>query len=209
MGINTWVRSWVPDYDILGMVVRHGEAFTISDKLTVWEGRKAVYRPTMHYAYCPCDMAIASLNEMRGYNYRLVENQRIMNDEITAGSDILGALIMGHGYKSWWIGSDLSIEESRRLVPHQNATTMQVAISVVAASMWMMEHPEEGVRVPDDLPHDHVLGIARPYLGRWISKASDWTPLQNRDRTFAKHNKADLDLRDPWQFKNFLVTDAG
>src|SRR5436305_1878406 len=49
MGINTWVRSWVPDYNILGMVVRHGEAFTISDKLTVWEGKKAVYRPTMHY----------------------------------------------------------------------------------------------------------------------------------------------------------------
>ena len=209
MGINTWVRSWVPDYNILGMVVRHGEAFTISDKLTVWEGKQAVYRPTMHYAYCPCDMAIASLNEMRGYNYRLVENQRIMNDEITAGSDILGALIMGHDYKSWWVGSDLSIEESRRLVPHQNATTMQVAISVVGASMWMMENSSEGVRVPDDLPHDYILKIAKPYLGRWISQPKDWTPLQNRDRTFDRHNKGDLDLRDPWQFKNFLVTDAG
>lgn len=209
MGMNTWVRSWVPDYTILGMVVRHGEAFTISDKLTVWDGKQAVYRPTMHYAYCPCDEAIASLNEMRGYNYRLVHNQRIMNDEITGGSDILGALIMGHAYNSWWVGSDLSIEESRRLVPHQNATTMQVAISVVAASMWMMENPAQGVVVPDELPHDYVLGIAKPYLGKWISKASDWTPLQGRDQTFAAYNRPDLDLRDPWQFKNFLVTDAG
>ena len=209
MGINTWVRSWVPDYDILGMVVRHGEAFTISDKLTVWDGKKAVYRPTMHYAYCPCDEAIASLNEMRGYNYKLNANQRIMNDEITAGSDILGALIMGHAYNSWWIGSDLSIEESRRLVPHQNATTMQVAISVVAASMWMIENPERGVVVPDDMPHEYVLGVSKPYLGRFISKSSDWTPLKGRDQTFVRHNKPDLDLRDPWQFKNFLVTDAG
>ena len=209
MGINTWVRSWVPDYNILGMVVRHGEAFTISDKLTVWEGKKAVYRPTMHYAYCPCDEAIASLNEMRGYNYKLNANQRIMNDEITAGADILGALIMGHGYNSWWVGSDLSIEESRRLVPHQNATTMQVAISVVAASMWMLENPNEGVRVPDELQHDYILGIAKPYLGRWISKASDWTPLKDRDTTFDGYNKPDLDKKDPWQFKNFLVTDAG
>jgi homospermidine synthase len=209
MGINTWVRSWVPNYNILGMVVRHGEAFTISDKLTVWDGKKAVYRPTMHYAYCPCDEAIASLNEMRGYNYRLVENQRIMNDEITSGSDILGALIMGHAYNSWWVGSDLSIEESRRLVPHQNATTMQVAISVVAASMWMMENPTEGVRVPDELPHEFILKISKPYLGRWISKPSDWTPLKERDQTFAGYNKPDLDLKDPWQFKNFLVTDAG
>ena len=209
MGINTWVRSWVPNYNILGMVVRHGEAFTISDKLTVWNGKKAVYRPTMHYAYCPCDEAISSLNEMRGYNYQLNANQRIMNDEITGGADILGALIMGHGYNSWWVGSDLSIEESRRLVPHQNATTMQVAISVVAASMWMIQNPLESVRVPDELPHDYILKIAKPYLGRWISKASDWTPLKGRDTTFNKYNPPDLDRKDPWQFKNFLVTDAG
>ena len=68
-----------------------------------------------------------------------------MNDEITSGADILGALLMGHAYNSWWTGSDLSIEESRRLVPHQNATTMQVAISVVAAAMWMIENPAAGV----------------------------------------------------------------
>ncbi len=207
MGINTWVRSWVPDYTIRGMVVRHGEAFTISDKLTVWENGKAVYRPTMHYAYCPCDEAIASLHEMRGYDYRLNANQRIMNDEITAGADILGALIMGHDYNSWWIGSNLTIEESRRLVPHQNATTMQVAISVVAACLWMIENPLEGVRVPDELPHDYVLGVSMPYLGEWISKPSDWTPLKHVDKTFKGFNKPDLDLSDPWQFKNFLITE--
>ncbi|MEN9661449.1 MAG: Homospermidine synthase, partial [Verrucomicrobiota bacterium] len=210
MGMNVWVRSFVPDsWNILGMVVRHGEAFTISDKLTVWKNGKAVYRPTMHYAYCPCDEAIASLNEMRGYNYHLNENQRIMNDEITAGADVLGALLMGHEYNSWWVGSDLTIEESRRLVPHQNATTMQVAISVVAASMWMIENPEEGVVVPDALPHDYILKISKAYLGRWISKPYDWTPLKGRDTTFDKFNPPDLDRKDPWQFKNFLVTDAG
>jgi homospermidine synthase len=106
------------------------------------------------------------------------------------------------------VGSDLSIEESRKLVPHQNATTMQVAISVVAASMWMMENPEQGVVVPDELPHEYVLKIAMPYMGRWISKASDWTPLKERYQAFARHNKPDLDLKDPWQFKNFLVTES-
>ena len=94
-------------------------------------------------------------------------------------------------------------------MPHQNATTMQVAISVVAASMWMMENPEMGVVVPDELPHEYVLGVSMPYLGRWISKKSDWTPLKDRDTTFAAYNKPDLDTKDPWQFKNFLVTDAG
>jgi homospermidine synthase len=208
MGINTWVVSWVPNYRIHGMVVRHGEAFTISDRLTVWEGDKAIYRPTVHYAYCPADVAITSLNELRGYDYELQSKHRILNDEITSGSDILGALIMGHAYNSWWIGSDLSIEESRRLVPHQNATTMQVAISVVAATMWMIENPERGVVVPDDLPHEYVLRVSKPYLGKFISKASDWTPLKHYTNAFAGHNNPNIDTTDPWQFKNFLVTDG-
>jgi homospermidine synthase len=208
MGINTWVRSWVPHYAIHGMVVRHGEAFTISDYLTVRENGRAVYRPTVHYAYCPCDCAIASLQELRGYDYELQPKLRIMNDEITSGADILGSLLMGHAYEAWWTGSDLSIEASRRLVPHQNATTMQVAISVVAAAMWMIEHPDRGVCVPDDLPHDYVLPVANPYLGNNLSLPVDWTPLKDRRNHFAGYADQDVDAQDPWQFKNFLITSA-
>lgn len=205
MGINTWVRSWVPNYTIRGMVVRHGEAFTISDKLTVWEDGRAIYRPTVHYAYCPCDAAIASLNELRGNDYELQPKLRIMGDEITGGADILGALLMGHAYNSWWTGSDLSIEESRRLVPHQNATTMQVAIALVAAVMWMIENPALGICVPDDLPHDFILDVSRPYLGNFISTPSDWTPLKRYRNVFEGYADAPLDPVDPWQFKNFLL----
>ena len=209
MGMNTFVASWVPpDHHIVGMVVRHGEAFSITEKLTVWESGKAIYRPTVHYAYCPCDCAIASLHELRGNDYRLQTRIRIMTDEITSGADILGALIMGHPYSSWWCGSDLSIEESRRLVPHQNATTMQVAISVVAACLWMLDNPRRGLCVPDDLPHDFVLDISKPYLGTFISTPSDWTPLKHYTNFFRGYNKPQLDISDPWQFKNFLITEG-
>jgi homospermidine synthase len=208
MGINTYVATWVPpNHDVIGMIVRHGEAFTITEKLTVWEDGKAIYRPTVHYAYCPCDAAIASLHELRGYDYRLQPRLRIMTDEITGGEDILGALVMGHPYNSWWCGTDLSIEESRRLVPHQNATTMQVAISVVAACMWMVENPRRGMCVPDDLPHDFVLDISKPYLGKFVSVASDWTPLKHYANFFSGFNKPQIDTSDPWQFKNFLITE--
>lgn len=205
MGINVRVRSWVPNHPIEGMIVRHGEAFTISDRLTVWEGGRAIYRPTVHYAYCPCDDAIASLHELRGRNYELQPMTRILSDEISSGSDILGALIMGHAYGAWWTGSSLSIEESRRLVPHQNATTMQVAISVVAAAMWMIENPDQGLKVPDDLPHDYILAIAEPWLGQNLSRPSDWNPLANRFDPFANYNGSHVHASDPWQFRNFLV----
>ncbi len=117
MGINTWVVSWVPYYCIRGMIIRHGEAFTISDRLTVWDDGVPVYRPTVHYAYCPCDAALVSLEELRGRDYDLQPSQRILSDEIVGGADILGALLMGHAYGAWWTGSVLEIEESRRWSP--------------------------------------------------------------------------------------------
>jgi homospermidine synthase len=208
MGINTHVASWVPDHTIVGMVVRHGETFTITDHLTVRHQGEATYRPTVCYAYCPCDAALASLHELRGRDYVLQPRERIMDDEIVAGGDVLGALIMGHPLTSWWCGSDLSIEESRRLVPGQNATTMQVAISVVAAVTWMLEHPDRGLLVPDEVPHECVLRTARPYLGTFVSRASDWTPLRDYRNAFSGFNAPRIDPDDIWQFKNFLITDG-
>ncbi|OGW94793.1 MAG: homospermidine synthase [Omnitrophica bacterium RIFCSPLOWO2_12_FULL_45_13] len=207
MGMNTWVRTWVPHEEIVGMVIRHAEAFSISDHLTVWEDGKAIYRPTVHYAYMPCNETISSLHELRCRNYELQEKQRIMSDEIIGGDDILGALIMGHKYNSWWTGSILSIEQSRKLVPHQNATTMQVAIGVVSGIMWMIENPNKSVRVPDDLPHEYILDIARPYLGKFISEPSDWTPLKNYRVFFRENPNAHLDKRNTWCFNNFLFKD--
>jgi homospermidine synthase len=207
MGMNTWVSTYVPHYEIRGMVIRHGEAFTLSDFLTIWQDGEALYRPTVHYAYCPSDAAIASLNELRGNNYRLQNKLRIMNDDIVQGEDILGALIMGHPYQSWWIGSILSIHQARALVPHQNATTVQVAISVVAGILWMIDHPQDGYLQPEQLPHEFILKIAKPYLGTFISQPFDWHPLKNYYNEFTGYNRPQIDPDDVWQFKNFLITD--
>jgi len=202
MGMNTWVRSWIPDEEIVGMVIRHGESYGLSKLLTVWDEEKAFFRPTIHYAYMPCHDTLSSLFELRGRNYELQSKLRIMTNEIVSGEDILGALLMGHSYNSWWTGSALSIDDTRSLAPGQNATTLQVAAGVVAAVLWMLENPKEGIRTPEDLPHDFVLNIALPYLGNFISTPSDWTPLKNR-KIFFKENPAVEHDPDPWQFENF------
>jgi homospermidine synthase len=114
-------------------------------------------------------------------------------------------LLMGHPYKSWWNGSLLSIDQARDLAPGQSATTLQVASSVLGAVVWMIRHPHEGVRVPDDLPWEEVLDVARPYLGPLWSDAIDWDPLQGRFDIFGRYTARQRDLEDPWQFVNFLV----
>lgn len=206
MGINTSVRSWVPTSgEILGMVIRHGEAFTINDHLTVWEDDRPIYRPTVHYAYLPTDAAIASLLELRMRNYDLQPKQRIMNDEIISGMDELGVLLLGHDQTGWWCGSQLTIDEARQLVPHQNATTLQVAASVLGALFWIIRNPNKGFCVPDDLPHREVLEIANPYLGRCPSIQTDWTPLRNWNDLYERFGKPRPADEDVWQFETFLT----
>jgi len=203
--MKTWVRSWVPCGEIIGMVIRHGEAFSISDRLTVWENGRAVYRPTVHYAYCPSDAAVNSLRELEMRQYKLQEKQRIMSDEIISGRDELGVLVMGHDFNSWWTGSLLDIEESRRLVPHQNATTLQVAISLVAAAIWMIKNPKRGFCLPDDVDHEEILEVSSPYIKPFVSKPVDWTPLKYLNTKFTKFDMIKPKEEDVWQFVTFLV----
>jgi len=205
LGMKTWVRSWVPSGEITGMVIRHGEAFGISDRLTVWENGKAVYRPTVHYAYCPTDEAINSLHELEMRQYKLQEKQRIMSDEIIDGRDELGVLLMGHDFTSWWCGSLLDINEARKLVPHQQATTLQVAISVVAAVVWMIKNPNRGFLLPDEVDHEEILKIAVPYIKPFVSQPVNWTPLKNLNTKFTKFDIIRPKEEDVWQFVTFLV----
>ena len=206
MGAKTWVRSCVPSGQIMGMVIRHGEAFSITDHLTVWDGERPVYRPTVHYAYCPANEAIASFHELEMRQWDMQPRQRILNDEIISGRDELGVLLMGHPYASWWTGSLLSIEEARAAVPHQSATTVQVAAAVLGAVRWMTTLPNEGVRLPDELPWELVLDAARPYLGTQWSGAIDWDPVSSRVSLFDRYDGSWVDREDPWQFTNFLVS---
>jgi homospermidine synthase len=206
MAHKTIVRSTVPSGPIIGMVIRHGEAFTICDHLTVWEGDRAVYRPTVHYAYCPADAAWASFVELEGNDYIYPDRQRIMNDEIISGRDELGVLVMGHPYKAWWTGMRTTIDEARKVAPHQNATTIQVAASILGAVHWMLHAPREGVRVPDELPWREVLNVALPYVGSTWSGPLDWDPVTTHTDWFDRWSGRELDHDDPWQFTNFLVS---
>ena len=140
---------------------------------------------------------------MRGYE--LQPRLRIMNDEITDGMDELGVLLLGHELNGWWVGSQLDIHETRRLVQHQNATTLQVAASVLSAVVWMIRNPRRGFNVPDDLPHREILEVAAPYLGPCPSVHTAWTPLQNRFDPFEKFARPRPADEDVWQFATFLL----
>jgi homospermidine synthase len=155
----------------------------------------------VHYAYHPCDDAVLSVHEFAGRNWELQDRKRILIDEIIDGIDELGVLLAGHGKNAYWYGSQLSIQEARKLAPYNSATSLQVCVSVLSGMIWAMENPAKGMVEPDEMDFRRNLEICTPYLGPVVGEYSRWTPLVDRERLF----KEDLDRSDAWQFKNVLV----
>jgi homospermidine synthase len=96
----------------------------------------------------------------------------------------------------------LSIHQARAVAPYQNATGLQVTSAVLAGMIWAMENPRRGIVDADELDHDRILSIQDPYLGGLVGAYTDWTPLDNRRQGLFPE---DIDLDDPWQFKNIIV----
>lgn len=203
-GAETKVRSWCPTPGPqYGFLVTHNESISIADYFTVRdESGKAVYRPTCHYAYHPCDDAVLSLHEMFGNAGRAQDRHHILGEnEIVDGIDELGVLLYGHEKGAYWFGSQLSTDEARALAPYQTATGLQVTSSVLAGMVWALENPRSGIVEVEELDFRRCHEVQRPYLGPVNGYYTDWTPLDGRPGLFPE----DVDAEDPWQFRNFLV----
>jgi homospermidine synthase len=201
-GAGTRVLSWAPSAGAFqGFLITHSESISIADYLSLGEGNEPEYRPTVHYAYHPCDDAVLSLHELAGRNWQPQQRQRLIRDEIVAGQDELGVLLMGHAGGSYWYGSQLGIDEARAACPHNSATSLQVTAAVMAGVVWAMKNPQAGIVEPEELPFTEILALCRPYLGKVVGVYGGWSPLVDRDSLFDE----DIDPSDPWQFKNFRV----
>ena len=186
-----------------GFLVTHNELISIADYYTVRDDKgAAIYRPTCHYAYHPCDDAVLSLHELFGRAGEIQSAHHILGEtEILDGIDELGVLLYGHARNAYWYGSQLSVEETRALAPYQNATGMQVTSAVLAGMVWALENPKAGIVEADELDFRRCLEVQTPYLGPVIGAYTDWTPLAGRPGLFPE----DIDESDPWQFRNVLA----
>ena len=201
-GLATRVRSWSPLHGAFhGWLVSHYESTSIAELLTLRNADGVVYRPTSYYAYRPSDAAVLSLLEFAERGGRPQSRERVMREEIVSGVDELGVLLMGQSGGAYWYGSQLGIDEARRLCPHNNATTLQVNAPFVAAISWALRHPQAGIVEAETMDHGFMLDFCRPYLGTLAKVRTAWTPLQQHVGWAA----ADDDAVDPWQFAHFRV----
>jgi len=201
-GLKTKARSWVPSGQTIGYVITHDEAFTLSRYLTVkhnegTEPEKLIYRPTIHFVYMPSDYAMASAKELETRHYHIQDTLRVVKDkDILSGMDEVGVLLMGHDYKTWWVGSRLSIDTSQKLVPGHNATILQVAISAIAALRFAIKNKYMGLCYAEQLDHDDIIEVSEPYLAPFVSVQSEWDPLKSSE---------EKNPENMWQLKSFIT----
>jgi homospermidine synthase len=201
-GMEVRVRSWAPDAGpFVGYLITHMESLSIADHLTLRSAGRILYRPTVHYAYHPCPDAVLSVHELVGRGFEPQPRRRVLAREIVAGQDELGVLLAGHPRGAFWYGSQLSINDARRIVPHANATSLQVAAGILGGMAAAIARPADGLLEPEELDFTRVLEVAAPYLGRVVGVWSDWNPLVGRGRLFPER----LDHSDPWRFSNVRV----
>jgi len=202
-GASTRVRTWTPLAGPMhGFLITHNEAISLAEFLTLREDGRVHYRPTVHYAYHPCDAAVLSLHEFAGRTWQIQPRTRLLRaDAIASGIDELGVLLMGNERGVYWFGSRLCNEEARALAPHNNATSLQVTSPVVGGMVWAIENPQASIVEADEICHQRVLDISRPYLGPVVGVWGQWNPLEHREALFPE----EVDRDDPWQFSNFRV----
>ena len=202
-GAATLVRTWTPLRGAFnGFLITHNESISIADFLTLRQSGSVVYRPTVHYAYRPCNEALLSLLELREKEWRPpVEKRLLMDDILPGGIDELGVLLLGCRRGPFWFGSQLTVDEARQISRNNNATSLQVVSGVLGGMTWAIENPWRGMVEPEEIDHRRVLEVAQPFLGPVVGVHADWSPISERSELFPHH----IDREDPWQFNNFIV----
>lgn len=180
LGAHAKIKTWTPGSgEIVGRLISHNEAFSIASYLTLKTGDTLRYRPTVYYAYHACDQAMASLDLLADGTRQAIKSVRVLKDEIIGGIDELGVLLISDRYPGLWFGSQLSIERTRQIAPYNNATSLQVVGSMLAAMEWIGQNPRAGIVESEELDHEFLIGHARPYWEPLVSEFRQWQPDPN------------------------------
>lgn len=175
LGAQTQIKSWVPSKGIFsGYMIPHPESFSIAELFSK-KYNETLYHPTVHFVYHPCQDAINSMHDAANEGCISDKSKRLLINDIAEGMDELGILILRkQTSQTYWYGSQLEINEARKLIPGNNATSIQVAAGVLSGLVWIIENPNCGLVEPEQVDFERALEVASQYLGTLKGHWSKW-----------------------------------
>lgn len=182
-GREVTVKSWSPNYlEFHAFLLTHNESLSIAEYLTVGVKEAPQYRPTVYYAYHPCDQTVDSMHLLNDGNDRQIITKHILKDSITSGIDELGIFLISTKYKSLWLGSNLSIGKAKKMAKYNSATSLQVVSSVVAGMKWSEQHPARGIIESESLDWKDIYDFAERYWQPIVKQETDWRPTPSSNK---------------------------
>lgn len=165
--IENTVSTWIPGVGwFSGYQIPHPEQFSMAS-LCSWREGEQTNHPTVRFVYSPCPAA----RDMLSSALRRPESEKrrkVLIDEIESGSDALGVTLFLNDGRLFWYGSVLSIDFSRSVSCRNNATTLQVVAGIYSGIEYIIQNDREGLLEPEDLDHQVILNLAKPFLGTMI-----------------------------------------
>ena len=140
-----------------GFLVSHEEIFSLYDYFSVFDNNmKLIYAPNVYFLYKPCNLASSSLEkEIDELKYKIIQR-----GNITSGGESVGVIISGDNFKTRYVGNYLNIKDTTI----ENPTILQVSAGVLSALKYILNNPNEGLLLPENLDTKEILEYALSYL---------------------------------------------
>ena len=217
LGMKTYAQSYTPIHgNYIGMLIRHEENITIGDTFSLYDkDNNKTYTPSVYYVYQPCNNTMMSLNELVEKNFKYQSKHRIISDDIIRGGDELGVTFFLENGDIFWLGSLLQIDETRKMFDDKfnhrtNAAILQVVGGNIAGIIYALKYHDNknyGVYVSDDLPHEDIYELCKPFYGDFVfKKVEDWDyNRNNRIVEFSNFKNLNKNEKTNWKLQDFLI----
>ena len=169
---STRVRTWTPKAGPFhGFLITHGESISIPAYLSHREGDKVVYRPTVHYAYHPCNDAVLSVHEFAGRNWHLQERADPQRGDFRRHRRARRAARRSQEERVLVRLAALD-RRSAQARAAQHGNQPQVCVAVLSGMVWAMENPKAGVIEPDEMDFRRNLEVCMPASAWWSASTA-------------------------------------
>lgn len=158
--VKFWAKTWLPNQEIVGSLVPHGEAYSIHEYL---KDKETGYAPSQYYVYdfntyakifvmnLPKDATVKNTKPV-------MEVIHPMNHPSLRGVDKVGALMVMKNNRGWWTGTIMDDVDCRDMFNGKfGPTVLQVAAGAWAGFLWACKNPNAGTRFPENTDTDFVL----------------------------------------------------
>ncbi|CAD8110027.1 unnamed protein product [Paramecium primaurelia] len=182
--VNIWAKSWVPNEDITGVLIPHGEAYSIQDYLSDPE---TGYSPSQYYVYDYNPLAKEFIKNLPPdatieNTHPDMEVIHPMNYPSLKGWDKVGALLIMKNNRAWWTGSIMDEIDSSKIYNGMfGPTVLQVVAGVYGGFLWTCQHQNIGAHFSEDVDTDDLIRISEHLMGRFISIPVDLTKTKIKD----------------------------